>query len=334
MNARRPTVVQVARRAGVSIASVSRVLNGKTARPDTTDRVRAAAAELGYLPDAAGRSLKLGSGRQVTLAVDDIGNPVYSELMQGVSDGLSGTGARLSIASTGHEPAELAALVRNLSRGLADGLVISPLRRSVELLRSLVDSPIPVVVVGNLDVGVPLDSVRIDSAGAVRLAYRHLQSMGAGRIAFVGGPADTAPGGARLAAFRELADHGDHGRVLVTGSFTVRSGERAWQRLAALDPAEKPDAVLAANDLLALGVLRGALSSGVAVPEQLAVAGIDDITFARVFSPALTSVSLRSRERGRLAADLLQHRMSDPTRPPQTRRVTPRLVVRESTCRS
>lgn len=317
----------------MSIASVSRVLNGKAARPDTTDRVRAAAAELGYLPDAAARSLKLGSGRQVTLAVDDIGNPVYSELMQGVVDGLSGSGARLSIASTGHEPSELSALVRNLSRGLADGLVISPLRRSSELLRSLVDSPIPVVVVGNLADAVPLDSVRIDSAGAVRLAYRHLQSVGAARIAFVGGPPDTAPGSARLTAFRQLAQH-DDGRVLVTGSFTVRSGERAWNKLAALSKAERPDAVLAANDLLALGILRGALSAGVPVPEQLAVAGIDDITFARVFSPALTSVSLRSRERGRLAAELLQHRMSEPSAPPQMRTVTPRLVVRESTCRS
>ena len=95
---RRPTVVEVADRAGVSIASVSRVLNGKPARPDTEDRVRAAVAELGYVPDATGRALKLGATMQVAFAVDDVGNPVYTEMMRGVEEGMAGSGARLLVA--------------------------------------------------------------------------------------------------------------------------------------------------------------------------------------------------------------------------------------------
>jgi len=92
---RRPTVVEVADRAGVSIASVSRVLNGKPARPDTEDRVRAAVAELGYVPDATGRALKLGATMQVAFAVDDVGNPVYTEMMRGVEEGMAGSGAEV-----------------------------------------------------------------------------------------------------------------------------------------------------------------------------------------------------------------------------------------------
>ena len=127
---RRPTVVEVARRAGVSIASVSRVLNGIPARPETEERVRTAVAELGYVPDATGRSLKLGRTLQIAFAVDALDNPVYAEMMRGVEAGLSGSGARLLVSSTGHEVADLLAVVESLSRGYADGLIISPLRRT------------------------------------------------------------------------------------------------------------------------------------------------------------------------------------------------------------
>ncbi len=328
---RRPTVVEVADRAGVSIASVSRVLNGIPARKDTEARVRAAVADLGYVPDATGRALKLGSALQVAFAVDDVGNPVYTEMMQGVEDGMSGSGSRLLVSSTGHDPQDLLALVQSLSRGYADGLIISPLQRTPQLVEALVNAPVPVVVIGDLGSGVPLDGVRTDSRRGVVMAHQHLVETGRRRIAFVNGPADTAPGRARLEGFRQAsAAAGSAGAAIEARGFTVSAGEEAWSQIEQLGTRARPDAVLAANDLLALGVMRGALSAGRRVPRQLAVVGIDDIQFARIFSPSLTSVSLQARERGRLAAQLLLERMAAPGAPPRTVLVEPRLVIRES----
>jgi LacI family transcriptional regulator len=325
---RRPTVVEVARRAGVSIASVSRVLNGIPARPETEQRVRSAVAELGYVPDATGRSLKRGRTLQIAFAVDALDNPVYAEMMRGVEAGLGGSGARLLVSSTGHDPADLLALVDSLSRGYADGLIISPLRRTPELTAALVGAPVPVVVIGDLG-NAPLDTVRTDSRVGVRLAYEHLRSTGRSRVAFVNGPPDTAPGRARDQGFRTASAGDAAGPMVEVDDFTVAAGEQAWTRLRA--GGGTFDAVLAANDLLALGVMRGALNDGVDIPEQVAVTGIDDIAFARIFAPALTSVSLGAYERGGLAARLLLDRMASPASPLQTRTVEPTLVVRAST---
>jgi LacI family transcriptional regulator len=325
---RRPTVVEVARRAGVSIASVSRVLNGIPARPDTEERVRTAVAELGYVPDATGRSLKRGRTLQIAFAVDALDNPVYAEMMRGVEAGLGGSGARLLVSSTGRDPADLLALVDSLSRGYADGLIISPLRRTPEPTVALVGAPVPVVVIGDLG-NAPLDTVRTDSRQGVRLAYEHLRSTGRSRVAFVNGPADTAPGRARDQGFRTASQDDPAGPVVEAEDFTVAAGEQAWTRLRSTG--EPFDAVLAANDLLALGVMRAALNEGVRIPEEVAVTGIDDIAFARIFAPALTSVSLGAYERGRLAARLLLDRMASPAAPLQTVTVPPTLVIRAST---
>lgn len=327
----RPTVVEVAHRAGVSIASVSRVLNGKSSRPDTEERVRAAVAELGYVPDATGRALKLGSSLQVAFAVDDVANPVYTEMMRGVEGGLAGSGSRLLVASTGHDLTDLIALVQDLSRGYADALVISPLKTSPRLVEALLAAPVPVVVVGNVGDAVALDTVRTDSGRGVQLAYQHLVDTGRRRIAFVNGPTDTAPGRARQRGFAAACEaFGGEGPVIEAAGFTVDDGERAWGELTALGPRQRPDAVLAANDLLAFGVLRAALTAGCLVPKHLAVVGMDDTEFARVFSPSLTSVSLGARQRGQVAAALLRDRMKAPGSPTRTVLVEPRLVIRES----
>ncbi len=320
-------MVQVAERAQVSIASVSRVLNGIPARPDTEQRVRAAVAELGYVPDAAGRTLKRGRSLHVAFAVDALDNPVYTEMMRGVEGGLYGSGARLLVSSTGRDPVDLLALVESLSRGYADGLIISPLRRTPELTAALVGAPVPVVVVGDLG-DAPLDTVRTDSRRGVVLAHHHLSAVGRSRIAFVNGPIDTAPGRARSEGFA-AASGGASGPVVEAADFTVAAGEEAWFDLQRTIGGF--DAVLAANDLIALGVMRAALTAGVSIPEDVAVAGIDDIAFARIFSPSLTSVSLGAFERGRLAAQLLTDRIADPSSRLRTVTVEPELVVRAST---
>lgn len=331
----KPTVFEVAQAAGVSIASVSRVLNGKSTRKHTTEKVRRAAEELGYLPDGAGRALKLGRNLHVAFVVDDVANPVYTQMMRGVEAALAGARGsehpRLLISSTGHEPTDLLEVVRGLSTGYADGLLISPLVRSPELMDALAAAPVPVVIIGHPEPGYDFDTVTVDSRAGVRLAFEHLIATRRSRIALVNGPSRTAPGGRRLDAYLAACDRaGVEPTVVEAADFSVDAGERAFSRLRRRR-GPLPSAVLAANDTLALGVARSALNAGVAIPQDLAITGIDDIDFARVFSPSLTTVTLHAHRRGELAAQLLLERLADPRKPPRTAKVVPKLVVREST---
>jgi LacI family transcriptional regulator len=331
----RPTVTQVAQRAGVSIASVSRVLNGLSTRPATVERVKVAASELGYYPDSAGKALKLGRSLQMAFAVDDVANPVYTQMMRGIEHGLGGSGARLLVSSTGHRTDDVLALVESLSRGFADGLVISPLHSSPKLLERLACAPVPVVVVGDVGANEKLDAVRTDSHRGVSMAFDHLVERGRSRIAFVNGPADTTPGRARLAGFLEASKrHGMEGPVMEALGFTVAAGEAIWPQMSSRTSARRVDAVIAANDLIALGIARAAMDSGRSIPSSLAVVGVDDIEMASIFRPSLTTVSLGAERRGQLAAAMLLGRLTQPGAPARRGFVAPRLIVRASTGRS
>ena len=202
-NRGRATVVMVAERAGVSIASVSRVLNGLSTSDDVRANVLRAAAELDYVPDAVARSLKVGRTDQVALAVADVGNPVYVSMIHAIADVLGGAGLRLVISSDGADPEDQLGLLGNLSRGYCDGLILSPLRVTTELLDALGTIRQPIVVIGSLPPHLDIDNVRADSAAGVGLALDHLAATGRRHIAFVNGPIDTVPGAARLRGFVE-----------------------------------------------------------------------------------------------------------------------------------
>ena len=340
MSTERPTLFHVAELAGVSVASASRALNGMVASAQTIAKVRAAAAELGYLPDATARSLKLGHSLQLAFAVDDVGNPVYVEMMRAIESVVSGSGFRLLVSSTGADPAETVGLVRSLARGYADGLVISPQRVTDELVAELQRAAVPVVVVGSLPESAGLDAVRTDSARGVGLAVEHLRQTGRRRIGFLNGPLDTTPGAARRRGF--VAAYGEAGLgpdveavQQVAADFTVAAGRLAALELLgrhrAPDGTLALDALIAANDLIAFGAIHAAIEVGLRVPQDLAVVGMDNTELADFFNPGLTSVSLGSAERGKLAAELLLARLADPARPPRSVVVQPGLVARAST---
>lgn len=327
----RPTVAEVAAHAGVSVASVSRVLNGLPASPEMVARVTAAAQELGYVPDAAARSLKVRRTEQLTLSVADAGNPVYVAMMRAVERVVKGAGYRLVLSSTGSDPDEEEELVRSLAHGYADGLIISPLRITAELIAALTQCPVPVVVIGTLPAGVPLDNVRVNSARGVGLAVDHLVGRGRRALTFVNGPTDTVPGTARQRGFeRAVREHGlaDSARRITAGDFTYAAGEAVVGELLA---GGRPDAVLCANDLIAVAVLNGLHARGLRVPEDVAVTGMDDTDLTLMCRPQLTSVRLGAADRGRIAAELLLDRIAAPGSDPRRVTVTPRLVVREST---
>jgi len=324
-------VLTVARRAGVSIASVSRVLNGLSASPEMELRVRAATKALGYVPDARARSLKAGRTMQLGFAVGDIANPVYVEMMRSIEELTTHGGFRLLLHSTGSDPLNEIDLIDGLGRNYVDGLIFIPLRITPELLRSLRRAPVPVVIIGSLAEGEPLDAVRADSRLGAALAVEHLAVAGRRSIALLNGDPSTVPGAARHEGYRAglagVAMPYDAGLVAVGGAFTYAAGHAAAIELFSR---ARPDAIFCASDLIAVGAMRALADLGLAVPDDVAVVGMDDTELARMSTPALSSVSLGSTERARIAARLLLERLVDPTLAPRRHTVAPTLMVRES----
>jgi LacI family transcriptional regulator len=376
----RPTIAGVARAAGVSVASVSRVLNGLPATEEMVERVQRAVQELGYVPDARARSLKVGRTFQLTLAVADVGNPVYVTMMRAVEEVVSAAGYRLVVTTTGPDVVDEVALVRGMARGYADGLLISPIRVDEDLVKSIRECEVPVVVAGNVPARAGVDTVRANSPKGMLLAVDHLVSAGRHRIAFLNGPADTVPGAARAKGFTDaLKAHGlEPIAVAEATDFTFAAGRAAapdlfaagglassqsQRRLDATEPiptisgagddapadgaasagAGVPaaasssrgegafDAVICANDLLAVGLMHELVAAGWEVPTDVAVVGMDDSELAEQCFPTLTSVNLGSAERGRRAAELLLARIEDNDRTPRRIVVQPSLSIRRST---
>ena len=331
VDAPRPTLVTVARQAGVSIASVSRVLNGLPATPEMVRRVREASEAVGYVPDAVARSLRDGRTHQLAFSVADVANPVYATMMRAIVRVTRRAGYRLLLSSTDTDPGGEVALLRSLRNRYVDGLILSPIRVTDEVVEELRNAARPVVVIGTLPDDVSVDNVRADSRHGVGLAVRHLIEGGRREIAFINGPVDTVPGTARLEGFeRAMAEAEravDRGMVVEADDFTFAAGRAAADRLFA---DRRPDAIFAANDLLAIGVIRSLHERSLRIPDDVAVVGMDDTELAEMSTPALTSVSLASEERGELAARLLLERLDHPDAPPARASVPPRLVVRAS----
>ncbi|GAA4210389.1 MULTISPECIES: LacI family DNA-binding transcriptional regulator [Microbispora] len=328
-----PTITTIAQRAGLSIASVSRVLNGLPTREDTVRRVMRAADELGYVPNSVARSLRNRRTHQIAFALSDIGNPVYVAMVREIQAVLKAAGYRLLLHSTEGDPEDEVCVLRGLRERYVDGLIISPLRGvGEEHIEAVTTARVPVVVVGPVPEGTPVDTVRGDSRTGVLLAMDHLHGLGRRRIGLLNGPLGTAPGAARAAAYREALEllglPYDESLVEV-GDFTRDRGARAARALLARAPGL--DALMCASDLIALGALDVLREQGRDVPGDVAVVGMDDTELASVAWPSLTSVSLGWAERGRAAARLLLDRLRDGSLPPRVVTVEPGLMVRCST---
>ncbi|MDN5851577.1 MAG: LacI family transcriptional regulator [Actinomycetia bacterium] len=326
-----PTIHTVADAAGVSIASVSRVLNGLTTNEETIRRVRDAVAEVGYVPNSAAKSLKTSQTGQVAFAMENIGNAAYLAMVQAIQPVLRSAGHRLLLHSTDADTSDEIDVLRSLGQRYVDGLILCPLRVTRRHITELKRAQAPVVVIGQLPKSCPVDNVHVDSRPGVASAITHLAENGRRRIALVNGPVDTVPGERRYAGYQEgLAQNGmdEDPNLVAFTDFTVEGGAKAAAGM--LGRADRPDAFFAANDLMALGVLQAVREAGLDVPGDIAVVGMDDTELATTAWPPLSSVSLGARERGRLAAELLLERLADPDAPPRRISVEPELVVRAS----
>jgi LacI family transcriptional regulator len=326
-----PTITTVARLANVSVASASRVLNGIRTSPATLERVTAAAESVGYVPNAAARSLRSRRTGQIAFAMPDVGNPVYTTMVGSIQEVARVAGVRLLLHSTGADPADELAMVRDLKHRFVDGLILASLHLTDAHAEELSRSAAPVVVIGRPTAGTTVDTVRAYSRKGAAEAVRHLHAVGRTRIAFVNGPTHTAPGSSRrrgyLDGLRSCGLPRDDELIEVAADFMVEPGRSAAELLLAR---VRPDAILCANDLLAVGVLAALRDARLDVPEQVALVGMDNSDLSGLTWPALTTVDLGSFERARIAAELLLARIEEPGRDAQVVGVEPRLVVRAS----
>ena len=350
MESRRPlTLEEVARQAGVSKTTASVVLNGRADQvrisETTRARVIAIADQLGYVPDHAARSLRRRRTGIITILLWRLGSPFFSELAEGVGEVAGPRDYQVSVIDVHDLDAELRAL-RHLRQGSADGVIVAVNRRRVigpasDGLHKLTARGLPVVVLLDHSPDPAIPSLRVDDLGGGYLATKHLLDLGHRRIAhftWEDVPLWTEEPDAGYARFRgyvrALAEAGielDRSWVTTCPRATTGGVELARRFLASHpDPATRPTAVFATNDLIAFGAMRGFHEAGVRIPEDVALVGFHGVELSRLTIPSLTTVELRASELGRLGAEML-FSMLDGSPPSMSDQVLPvQLVVRES----
>ncbi|GHF26481.1 LacI family DNA-binding transcriptional regulator [Pseudolysinimonas yzui] len=330
------SVRDVAQHAGVSVGTVSNVLNhpGKVA-PATVARVQASIDALDFSRNDAARQLRAGRSRSIGLVVYDVGNPFFTDLARGVEDRASDEGLTVLIGNS-DSPARESAYLDLFEEQRMHGVLITPQSDIIGRLERLRARGIPVVIVDRRSEGASVSSVSLDDVAGGRMAVEHLLSVGRRRIAFVAGALTIRQVSDRLAgASAAVAEHGGATLEIVEiPSLTVLSGREAGAALAARPPAVRPDAVFAANDLVAVGVLQALVMQGdVDVPDDIALIGYDDIDFAAAAVVPLSSIRQPSREIGETAVQILLEEAADVALEPRQVVFQPELVVRASTVR-
>lgn len=331
------TLRDVALRAGVSVRTVSNVVNGyASVSADTAARVQAAVDELGYRPNLLARNLKQGRSRILALVLPELDVPYFAELTRLVIAEARARGYTVIIDQTDGDEQQERELIMENSRALTfDGVIFSPLSLSQEQLRSRRTS-VPLVLIGERVVHDVADHVAIDNVAAAREATEHLLSLGRRRIAAIGDQQSETGNTAQLRTegFRQAHDRAgialDESLIVGTPHFHRDNG--AWAMESLLARSDPPDALFCYNDLLALGAMRVALSRGLHVPGDLAIVGFDDIEDGRYSTPTLTTVAPDKPRIARQAVEKLIHRIeSGDHSVPKEIRVPHVLMRREST---
>jgi LacI family transcriptional regulator len=324
------SIKDVAAKAGVSIATVSHVLNGtRGTRPETKARVLEAIEELGYSQNQAARNLARGRSSLLGLIISDIRNPFFPEITSGFQDQALDHAMDALVLNTNYDPGRTLNAVRRLIGLQVPGVAVLTSQidpAAAELL------PRAGVASVHFDLGRVdrnISNIVVDYAGGISDALRHLAGLGHKRIGYIGGPLELPSAQVRRKAFMDSAvQMGIEPTRVMDADFTVGGGYRACEEMLREAP---PSAIVAGNDLTAIGVLHCAYDRGLRVPENLSVTGFDDILFSEYTQPALTTVAVPRMEIGRIAFQALWEMVNDSEHAGREFRVSTRLVVRQST---
>ena len=332
------SVRDVAAAAAVSVGTVSNVLN----RPDkvapaTAERVLAAIENLGFVRNDAARQLRAGRSRSIGLVVLDIRNPFFTDIARGAEERAAEMGMTLLVGSSQEDPVREGAYLDLFLEQRVSGVLLSPVADTRSRLERLRANGVPVVLVDRQSKDHTFSSVAVDDVVGGRLAVRHLIDVGRRRIAYVGGPASIRQVADRLRGARQAVRRapGVELEVLHTEALTVLAGRAAGEEIRERRPDDRPDAIFAANDLLAIGILQALmLPGGLRVPQDIALIGYDDIDFASASVVPLSSIRQPAGVIGRRAVELLlDESFAEDEDSFETDRVLfqPELIVREST---
>ena len=325
----------VASRAGVSVGTVSNFLNHpEKLAAATAARVSAAIDELGFVRNDAARQLRAGHSRAIGLVVLNFRNPFFSELAIGAEERARESGYALVLGNSDANSDLEASYLDLFEEQRMHGVLITPFGDVESRLRKLKHRGIPAVLVDRVSSTSEFSSVSVDDVAGGRLAGEHLVAIGRKRIAYLGGPLDIRQVQDRLLGLQQVAERHDDVRIeILTGSSpTVLEGRRLGDHLASRSPRDRPDAVFAANDLLALGALQALVMSGrIRVPRDIALVGFDDIQFASNAVVPLTSVRQPTARMGRSAVEVLLDQAEGGIEPGLELVFAPQLIVRAST---
>ena len=330
------SVRDVAAAASVSVGTVSNVLNqpAKVA-PATVARVQKVIDDLGFVRNDAARQLRAGRSRSIGLIVLDVRNPFFTDVARGAEDRAAQDGMTVLLGNSDEDETREASYLDLFQEQRVNGVLVSPVADDVPRLERLRAGGTPVVLVDRRTDDDSFCSVAVDDVHGGRLAAEHLTTIGRRRLAFVGGPPSIRQVADRLeGARRAVADcAGATLEVIEMSALTVLEGRRAGAAISARPPAERPDAIFAANDLLAVGLLQAlVMTEGLRVPDDIALIGYDDIDFAAAAVVPLSSVRQPAALIGSTAVDLLLREMADPGGGHERSVLfRPELVVRDST---
>jgi DNA-binding LacI/PurR family transcriptional regulator len=325
---------EVASRAGVSVATVSRTINGvRPVSPEIAARVWQAIAEVGYVPNTQARALVSGRSRILGLIVSDITNPFFPELIHGFEQFAVKAGFEVLLGSTNYDPGLMASVVRRMIERKVEGVAVMTSEMEPSLLEQLRDRRVPLVFMDVAPIAPRVSNISVDYAGGVTQAVQHLRSLGHEHLAFIGGPLQLKSARLRRDAFLQcLAESTGSAAppLVLEGDHKLEGGERAVREL--LRAAPRPTAVLCSNDLTAIGVLRGLDAEGLRAPRDMSVVGFDDINMARFTLPPLTTVRLSRAELAGLVFEALSRDLENPDASEGAAyRLETTLVVRGST---
>jgi LacI family transcriptional regulator, galactose operon repressor len=331
-----PTLRDVAEAAGVHAATASRALNPSTrglVNADTARRVIRVAEQLGYRPNPIARGLKTSKSGTVGIVLPDLTNPLFPPIVRGIEEVLEPAGYSGLIVNTDNDPGREQTLIEHLRSRQVEGLIVATARVEHPLMRQLHRDGVVMVMVNRRPEGVDVPSITPDDAAGVDLAVRHLAGLGHTRIAHVAGPQSTSTGASRARAFRgtvrDLGLDDDPALVTMAEAWSEDAGADGLRRL--LDSGPEFTAIVAGNDLIALGCYDVFFERGIECPAEMSVVGFNDMPFLDKLRPPLTTIAIPHQQIGAEAARLLLDALGDPARPSRSVLLPLSLVVRGST---
>jgi LacI family transcriptional regulator len=327
------TIKDVANRAGVSISTVSHVINNSRAvSEESRQRVEEAMAELDYQPNTLARSLRRQQTQSIGMIVPDIANPFFAEIARGIEDSSFQQNYSIILCNSEGDLEKQVAYTNLLIQNQVAGIVFVAAGVSTELVEDLQHREVPLVVVDRAVPRVEVNSVMTNHNQGGRLATQHLIDLGHRRIACISAGSGLSPSADRVTGYMETLWENNmpvNKKLIMHGDFQYESGYKAVHKL--LDLPEPPTAVFACNDLMAVGCISAAAERGLRVPQDLSVVGFDNVRLASFTNPPLTTVSQPMRQIGTLALELLMERINDIDSPVRIEQLDTELVVRRTT---